>query len=88
MENPFWRAPRIHGELFKLGFEAAHSSVAKYMEGDVDRQARDGKHFCAIRRRTSLPWTCLLSRFDECLDHVVVFGERYLHQVLQSYESL
>lgn len=24
-------APRIHGELLKLGFEVAHSSVAKYM---------------------------------------------------------
>jgi len=24
-------APRIHGELFKLGFEVAQSSVAKYM---------------------------------------------------------
>jgi hypothetical protein len=25
------RAPRIHGELLKLGFEVAQSSVAKYM---------------------------------------------------------
>jgi hypothetical protein len=31
MENPCWGAPRIHGELFKLGFEVAQSSVAKYM---------------------------------------------------------
>ena len=31
MENPFWGAPRIHGELLKLGFEVAQSSVAKYM---------------------------------------------------------
>jgi hypothetical protein len=30
-ENPFWGAPRIHGELLKLGFEAAQSTVAKYM---------------------------------------------------------
>jgi transposase InsO family protein len=26
-----WGAPRIHGELLKLGFEIAQSSVAKYM---------------------------------------------------------
>ena len=26
-----WGAPRIHGELLKLGFEVAQSSVAKYM---------------------------------------------------------
>jgi transposase InsO family protein len=31
IENPLWGAPRIHGELLKLGFEAAQSSVAKYM---------------------------------------------------------
>jgi hypothetical protein len=31
MENPLWSAPRIHGELLKLGFEVAQSGVAKYM---------------------------------------------------------
>src|SRR3979490_677237 len=31
VENPLWGAPRIHGELLKLGFELAQSSVAKYM---------------------------------------------------------
>jgi transposase InsO family protein len=30
-ENPLWGAARIHGELLKLGFEVAQSSVAKYM---------------------------------------------------------
>src|SRR5258706_8839508 len=31
MENLLWGAPRIHGELLKLGFEVAQSTVAKYM---------------------------------------------------------
>jgi len=31
IENPLWGAPRIHGELLKLGFELAQSTVAKYM---------------------------------------------------------
>src|SRR6478736_2424016 len=31
VDNPLWGAPRIHGELLKLGFEVARSSVAKYM---------------------------------------------------------
>ena len=26
-----WGAPRIHGELLKLGFEVAQSTVARYM---------------------------------------------------------
>src|SRR4051812_22116294 len=30
-DNPLWGAPRIHGELLKLGFEVAQSTVAKYM---------------------------------------------------------
>jgi transposase InsO family protein len=31
LDNSLWGAPRIHGELLKLGFEVAQSSVAKYM---------------------------------------------------------
>src|SRR4029453_3728322 len=31
IENPLWGAPRIHGELLKLGLEVARASVAKYM---------------------------------------------------------
>ena len=31
VDNPLWGAPRIHGELLKLGFDVAQSSVAKYM---------------------------------------------------------
>ena len=31
LDNPLWGAPRIHGELLKLGFEVAQSTVAKYM---------------------------------------------------------
>ena len=31
LENPLWGASRIHGELLKLGFEIAQSTVSKYM---------------------------------------------------------
>ena len=34
--NPLWGAPRIHGELLKLGIEISETSVSKYM-------ARSGK---------------------------------------------
>jgi hypothetical protein len=30
-ENPCWGAPRIHGELLKLGIDIGESSVSKYM---------------------------------------------------------
>src|SRR5215471_13750330 len=31
MTNPLWGAPRIHGELLKLGIDVGQTSVAKYM---------------------------------------------------------
>jgi transposase InsO family protein len=30
-ENPLWGAPRIHGELIKLGIQISEASVAKYL---------------------------------------------------------
>lgn len=30
-ENPTWGAPRIHGELLKLGIDISETSVSKYM---------------------------------------------------------
>ena len=37
LANPFWGAPRIHGELLKLGINVAQSTVSIYM---VPRQGR------------------------------------------------
>src|ERR1700676_1549331 len=31
LANPLWGAPRIHGELLKLGIDAGQTTVAKYM---------------------------------------------------------
>jgi transposase InsO family protein len=31
LENPLWGAPRIHGELLKLGHEVCETTIAKYM---------------------------------------------------------
>jgi hypothetical protein len=30
-ENPTWGAPRIHGELLKLGFDVCERSVSRYL---------------------------------------------------------
>jgi putative transposase len=30
-ENPSWGAPRIHGELLKLGFEVSERTVSRYL---------------------------------------------------------
>src|SRR6266480_967091 len=41
IENALWGAPHIHGELLKLGFAVAQSTVAKYMakKGDPSGQS-------------------------------------------------
>src|SRR4029077_20491387 len=47
IENPLWGAPRIHGELLKLGFEVAQSSVAKYI---VKRRVPSGQGWLIFLR--------------------------------------
>jgi transposase InsO family protein len=47
IENPLWGAPRIHGELLKLGFAIAQSSVAKYM---VKRRGPPSQGWCTFLR--------------------------------------
>lgn len=55
-ENQLWGAPRIHGELLKLGFDVAQSSVAKYM---IKRRRPGGqgwRTFFAITRLRLPQW--------------------------------
>jgi hypothetical protein len=37
LENPFWGATKIHGELLKLGIQVAQSTVSIYMVPRSDR---------------------------------------------------
>ena len=39
-ENPLWGAPHIYGELLKLGFDVAQSTVSKYMVPRRDRPSQ------------------------------------------------
>jgi hypothetical protein len=45
VENRLWGAPRLHGELLKLGFAVAQSTVAKYMAKKGD--THEGSNTCA-----------------------------------------
>src|SRR5271167_2620264 len=45
VDNPLWGAPRIHGELLKLGFEVAESSIAKYMVRQRGRPSQGWRTF-------------------------------------------
>jgi transposase InsO family protein len=45
LDNALWGAPRIHGELLKLGYEVAQSTVAKYMAERRGRPIQDWRTF-------------------------------------------
>ena len=57
--NPLWGAPRIHGELLKLGIDIGETSVSKYMV----RQ----------RRSPSLTWRTFLDNHVQQLVSVDFF---------------
>ena len=75
-ENSLWGAPRIHGELLKLGFEIAESTVSKYMirrRGPPSQTWRTFLRNHARRHRgdRSLPGSTLTF---ECLFAFLVLG--------------
>jgi hypothetical protein len=52
-ENPLWDAPRIHGELLKLGFEVAKSTVSKYIVKRRGPPSQSWRTFCATMQTPS-----------------------------------
>src|SRR5262249_46831201 len=60
IDNPLWGAPRIHGELLKLGFEVAQSSVAKYMVKRRRPPSQGWRTFLRNHAPDTSPWTCSL----------------------------
>ena len=56
-ENSDWGAPKIHGELQKLGFLLSERTVARYLRRIQRRgiRARNGWHFFTTTARRSLP---------------------------------
>src|SRR5947208_16749951 len=68
-ENPLWGAPKIHGELLKLGIEVTQSTVSIYMVPQIGH-CRPGKPSFAIiwkdLRQSISSWFRRL-RFNNCL---------------------
>jgi hypothetical protein len=62
VENPLWGAPRIHGELLKLGFELAQSSVAKYVVKRRGPPNQGWRTFLHNHAPDIAAMTCSLSR--------------------------
>jgi putative transposase len=49
--NPLWGAPRVHGELLKLGIEISQATVAKYM---IRRPGSPSPAWCSFLRNQAL----------------------------------
>ena len=46
LANPLWGAPRIHGELRKLGIEVSQATVGRYLPWRPKVPSRPGVAFC------------------------------------------
>ena len=62
LANPLWGAPRIHGELLKLGVDIGQTSVAKYMAKRRRPPSKAGRHSCATTPAGLRRWTCSWSQ--------------------------
>jgi hypothetical protein len=62
LENPFWGATKIHGELLKLGIQVAQSTVSIYMVPRPDRPLQPGRPSYAITWKGLRRLICLWFR--------------------------
>src|ERR1700722_1364027 len=60
IENPLSDAPRVHGELLKLGLRSRSRASPSTWSNDGRRPGTDGEPSCVTMRRTSRPWICSL----------------------------
>src|SRR2546422_6324212 len=56
--NPLWGAPRIHGELLKLGIDVGQTTVASTWRGEGSHHRKAGRPFCAIMQTALRRWIC------------------------------
>jgi len=62
-DNPLWGAPRIHGELLKLGIDVGETSVGKYMVRHRKPPSQTWRTFLDNHVKTMVSlWTSLLCR--------------------------
>lgn len=75
-ENPLWGAPRIHGELLKLGFDVVESTVAKYMTPHSSRSGQSWRTFLRNHAKeiVAIDMLTVPTLTFECLYAFVVLG--------------
>jgi hypothetical protein len=76
VDNRLWGAPHIHGELLKLGFAVAQSTVAKYMAKKVDPSGQSWGTFL----RNHMPHIAAL---DLLLVPIISFVQLYVSVIVR-----
>ena len=72
-ENPTWGAPRIHGELLKLGFDVSERSVSRWIQ-----LLTMAKRFSEIHTRLSGSWVqALTTGVRSCGAETICFKRRF-----------
>jgi len=51
--NPLWGAPRIHGEMLKLGFKVSEATVRRYMPRNPKKPSQTWRTFLANHRHNT-----------------------------------
>jgi hypothetical protein len=73
--NPLWGAPRIHGELLKLGIEVGQATVAKYMVGQRQPPSQTWRTFVRNHGGQNAYVECVIGAIRrECLDHLIILN--------------
>ena len=73
--NPTWGAPRIHGELLKLGFTLAQSTISKYLPRNRKPPSQSWRTFLQNHLRDAIA-------IDFAVVSTVTFGLLYVFVVL------
>jgi hypothetical protein len=95
LDNGLWGAERIQGELLKLGFSVAASTIQGYdrkLGQWLDAVAR-GAGIRVIRTPKMAPKAnahcerAIGSVRRECIDHILIFNQRHRQLVLDEYRG-
>jgi putative transposase len=73
-ENSLWGAPRIHGELLKLGIEIGETSVSKYLVRSPKPPSQTWKTFLDNHVKNLVSVELLYGTNNSVSDPVRIFG--------------
>ena len=98
--NPLWGAPRIHGELLKLGIDVCETTIAKYMVRATKPPSQTWRTFLTnhLTQMVSVDFFVVptatfqllfvfvvLAHERRRVVHFIVFNESGLRRILRSY---